>query len=132
MMADKTAHRFSYQFSFAAGSIVFYTWPWLNALLYRWGYRPYRSAGIWIGLGLMLVFLGLAVGTDYLLYRLGLPRRVRSGLWLAATLGPLAGFAVFNTWGYIVAGQVAAILAIMLGFVLGYSSSRSDYMEETT
>lgn len=113
-----------YTFSLSSGMIVFLVFPWINSFLRPWGYVPYRGAGIGLGLGILAVIVLLVLAMDYGLYRLEVDAAARAGIWLAAALGPLAGFAALEAWGSPIGGQVMDIAMSLLAFTLGYSAAR--------
>ena len=63
---------------------------------------------------------GLAQVTDYLLFRAGMEKPAREGLWWSATFGVLGVMIVESTWHNPVASQAAGLVFIILGFCMGY------------
>jgi len=110
----------SYKVSFSMGALTMYVFPWINYLLNAWGYKPYRGLGILLGIGSILGLAGLILGIDYILFRYGLSRPVRSGMWWGATLGPMAGGVASYQWGNLIATQAIGVVSTLLGFIFGY------------
>jgi hypothetical protein len=124
MVSSQQSRRRTYSFSIGPLFIVLVTWPWMNDLLRAWGYRPYRGWGIAIGLGLELSFVLIAWLIDRALAAGGVPKSVRSGLWLGAVLGPYLGLLTADQGASLAASQVAGIAATILGFAIGYTIDR--------
>lgn len=120
-----------YRSSLGPMFIVFVTWPWMNTLLNEWGYRPYRGWGLALGFGIIVLAALLAWLADYALFRLGIAKTVRAGLWMAATLGPGAGIGAFVRLGNPMWSQIAGLAATFFGFGVGHAldsffSGRND------
>ena len=62
-----------------------------------------------------------ALAVDYGMYRTGLEKAVRSGLWFAAMIDPYAGMVALDEWGHPVGSQMIGFVATVLAFGVGYS-----------
>jgi hypothetical protein len=114
----------NYSFSLGPLFVVFVTWPWVNALLRAWGYRPYRVWGFALGLGLVLGVVLVAQLIDYALAWGGGGRELRAGLWLGTVIGPYAGLLVADRGANLMWGHAAGIAATLLGFAVGFTAER--------
>ena len=95
-------------------------YQWVAAILKGWGYVPYRSPGLFIGLALFIGFALSALLVDFLLARILPQQALRSALWFSAVLGPYAGLLAFSTWGEPIASHIVGIVTTLLAFGLGY------------
>lgn len=120
MFTDPPSRRRPYEPGTGGILIAVVSYPWIAQQVKAWGYVPYRGLGIALVLGLGLGVLAAVLLVDYILARVGMEKRIRSGLWLAAALGPAASLAVWNQWGHPVWSQVAGIASTLFGFGLGY------------
>jgi hypothetical protein len=111
-------------FSLGPVFVVLVTWPWLNALLAAWGYRPYRGWGLVLGLALLLGFAAAAWLVDFGLARLGIDRAVRSALWLGAAVGPSVVLWAVEQGMAPLAAQALGLVATLVGFGLGHGLDR--------
>lgn len=120
MFTDPPPRRRPYEPSMSGILIAVVSYRWIAQQVKAWGYVPYRGLGIALTLGLGLGVLAAVLLVDYALARVGIEKRIRSGLWLAAAWGPAASLTVWNEWGHLVWSQVAGIAGTFLGFGLGY------------
>jgi hypothetical protein len=95
---------------------------WASDLTKDLGYLPYRGKGWVVGLGILLGFALAALVVDYGIYRMGMRRAMRAGLWLGAMFGPYMAM-----WGVLEAGapipvtsQIAGAVGTLLAFGFGY------------
>jgi predicted regulator of Ras-like GTPase activity (Roadblock/LC7/MglB family) len=119
----KSSHP-KYEFGTSSFLVAFLSYPWVSHLVREWGYVPYGGTGIAIVFGMGLGILLTVQLIDYVLARVGLEKPIRSGIWLAAALGPTSGFTVLNEWGHPVGSHVVGSLSTVLAFGLGYFLDR--------
>ena len=109
----KSTHASSSLGFFMTGMFVFL---WASDLTLRLGYHPTRGLGslIFVSFGLALALIVILVNS--LLARTGIDRTVRSGLWLAAVLGPYIGLLVQSRWKNPTLGHLAGFGSAVLAF----------------
>lgn len=105
---------------FPIGAVALFSFRWVNDIVNGWGYKPISGMGLLVGFGVWLGIITLAITIDYGLYRLGLSQPARSGVWLAALIGPYAGMVALNEWGNPLGSRVIGILSTLFSFWFGY------------
>lgn len=110
--------------SSSSALVAFSAVRWAFHLVKERGYLPYRGPGIAISLGIVLGFALAALLIDYVLARMGVPKRLRSALWFGALFGPYAGLLADNAWQHPVWSHVIGVASTVAGFGLGYLLER--------
>jgi len=101
---------------------VMFIFLWASDLTIQAGFHPARGIG-----GLVFVGIGFGLGLIVILFNSllaysGIDRPVRSGLWMAAVVGPYFGLSSFSRWqnptlSHLV-GFGSAVIAFWLSFIL--------------
>ena len=106
--------------SLGAVGVAFIAIRWAGQLADAWGWDLQHTGQIAARVGLML---GLGVSPfliDLALARVWKHRPIRSGLWLAALMGPWVGLVTYVGWEAPILSQGLGGLAAVAAFGLGY------------
>ena len=111
-----------YDFGISSGFVAFTAYRWASTIVQERGQRPSVQVGPMLGIA--LGFSAALLLVDYVLWRWGFTKAIRSGLWAAAAIGPHAGAVAWVELAHPVWSQVIGFTSTILAFVAFYCLDR--------
>lgn len=102
--------------------MAFLAYRWAATIVQEWGQKPSQHAGQVFGF--FVSFLLILFLIDYVLWRCRFTLAVRSGLWAAAALGPMAALTAWMELMHPVWSHVIGLLSTILSFIAFYFLER--------